>query len=496
MSTHDADVAVIGAGILGLSTAMALATKHAGLRVVSLEQESGVGRHQSGNNSGVIHSGLYYRPGSAKARMAVAGAERMYAFCAEHGIGAERCGKVVVATHESELERMRELQRRGDANGVPDIRELGPDELREFEPNAAGVAALHIPSTGIADYRGVCEKYRELLESAGGSVRLRSRVSGVRVESDGVELATTTGVVRAKYAVNCAGLQADRIARRAGGVGGSRPADRAVSRRVLRPGAVGSGDAQEPDLSGARPGVSVSGRAFHAAAGWVGRGGAERGAGAQAGGLPLARRIAVRDAAESLSWPGFLRLARDHWQTGLGEVWRSANKSAFVKALQRLMPGLEADQLVRGGAGVRAQALRRDGSLADDFEIARQDRMIHVLNAPSPGATASLLIGEEIASTAESAWLGRLRCWRVGITIPIWSDAFLDEDIREQDEYKDLVDNSAGFDAFVDCCSRSAWRNRRRPFTGCRDKHRSRHCPNTRIAWLDSPATGAQPDNH
>ena len=193
-----ADVAVIGAGILGLSTAMALATRHDGLRVVALEQESGVGRHQSGNNSGVIHSGLYYRPGSAKARMAVAGAERMYAFCDEHGIGAERCGKVVVATHESELERMRELHRRGDANGVPDIRELGPDELREFEPNAAGVAALHIPSTGIADYRGVCEKYRELLESAGGSVRLRSRVSGVRVDPDGVQLATTTGVVRAR----------------------------------------------------------------------------------------------------------------------------------------------------------------------------------------------------------------------------------------------------------------------------------------------------------
>ena len=216
MPDHDADIAVIGAGILGLSTAMALATTHEGLRVVSLEQESGVGRHQSGNNSGVIHSGLYYRPGSAKARMAVAGAERMYAFCDEHGIGAERCGKVVVATHESELERMRELHRRGDANGVPGIRELGPGELHEFEPNAAGVRALHIPSTGIADYRGVCDRYRELLESAGGSVRLRSRVGGVRIDPDGVQLQTSTGVVRARYAVNCAGLQADRIARRAG----------------------------------------------------------------------------------------------------------------------------------------------------------------------------------------------------------------------------------------------------------------------------------------
>ncbi len=406
MSDHDADVVVIGAGILGLSTAMALAQRHQGMRVLALEQESDVGRHQSGNNSGVIHSGLYYRPGSAKARMAVAGAERMYAFCETHGIGVERCGKVVVATHESELERMRELHRRGDANGVPDIRELGPDELRQFEPNAAGVRALHIPSTGIADYPAVCRKYRELLESAGGSVRLGSRVSAVRIETDGVQFSTTTGTVRARHAVNCAGLQADRLARQAraseardlrivpfrGEYYDLVPSARQMLKNLIYP---------VPDPAFPFLGVHFTRRLD---------GSVEAGPNAV---LALRREgyrwrdISPRDTAESLSWPGFLRLARDNWRTGLGEVWRSANKQAFVRALQRLMPALESAQLVRGGAGVRAQALRRDGSLADDFEIARQDRMIHVLNAPSPGATASLLIGEEIAATAESAWFAR-----------------------------------------------------------------------------------------
>ena len=402
-SRVDCDVAVIGAWILGLSTAMALAQQHEGLRVVSLEQESDVARHQTGNNSGVIHSGLYYRPGSAKAQMAVEGAERMYAFCAEHGIGAERCGKVVVATHESELERMQELQRRGDANGVLDIREIGPDELRTLEPQSAGVRALHIPSTGIADYPAVARQYRKLLEATGGEVRLRSRVSAIRQEHDAVALQTTNGQVRARYAVNCAGLQADRLARqsKASAVYELRIVPfrgeyydltsdaRHMLRNLIYP---------VPDPAFPFLGVHFTRRLD---------GTVEAGPNAV---LALKREgyrwrdVSLRDTAESLSWPGFLRLARRHWQTGLGEVWRSANKSAFVSALQRLMPSLDASQLERGGAGVRAQALRRDGSLVDDFEIVSQDRLIHVLNAPSPGATASLLIGEHIAETAASAW--------------------------------------------------------------------------------------------
>ncbi len=403
---YDADVAVIGAGILGLAASLALAQRHEGLRVLALEQESSVAQHQSGNNSGVIHSGLYYRPGSAKARMAVGGAERMYAFCAEHGIGAERCGKVVVATHEVELERMRELHRRGDANGVPDIREIGPDELATLEPYAAGVRALHVPSTGIADYPAVARKYRELLQSGGGDVRLRARVGAIRSDDDGVRLRTSSGEVRVRWAVNCGGLQADRVARRAGAsdaVADLRivpfrgeyydlvPAARGLLRNLIYP---------VPDPAFPFLGVHFTRRLD---------GSVEAGPNAV---LALKREgyrwgdVSLRDTAESLLYPGFLRLARRHWRTGLSEVWRSLNQDAFLRALQRLMPALESSQLVRGGAGVRAQALRRDGSLADDFEIVTAGRLIHVLNAPSPGATSSLLIGEEIASRVESAWLG------------------------------------------------------------------------------------------
>ena len=402
-ATIEADAAVIGAGILGLSTAMALAQRHAGLRVVALEQEAGVGRHQSGNNSGVIHSGLYYRPGSAKARMAVEGAERMYAFCAEHGVGAERCGKVVVATHERELERLAELRRRGEANGVHGIREIGTDELRTLEPNAAGVRALHVPSTGIADYPAVCDTYRSLLEANGGAVRLRSRVGGIRVDADGVALQTTSGLVRARYAVNCAGLQADRVAQRAGARRDVRIVPfrgeyydltddaRGLVRNLIYP---------VPDPAFPFLGVHFTRRLD---------GSVEAGPNAV---LALRREgyrwrdVSLGDAWDAVSYVGFLRLARRHWRTGLGEVWRSASKPAFVAALQRLMPALQGSQLVRGGAGVRAQALERDGSLVDDFQIVETDRMIHVLNAPSPGATASLPIGEQIAQMAAQSWFG------------------------------------------------------------------------------------------
>lgn len=402
----DADAAVIGAGILGLSTAMALARKHPGLRVVALEQEAGVARHQSGNNSGVIHSGLYYRPGSAKARMAVEGAERLYAFCAEHGIGAERCGKVVVATHERELERLAELRRRGEANGVPDLREIGPDELRALEPHAEGIRALHVPGTGIADYPAVCRAYRALLEDAGGELRLRSRVGALRLDDDGVSLHTGSGIVRARYAVNCAGLQADRVAQRAGAKRDVRivpfrgeyydltESARDMVRNLIYP---------VPDPAFPFLGVHFTRRLD---------GSVEAGPNAV---LALRREgyrwrdVSPADAWDAVSYVGFLRLAKRHWRTGLGEVWRSANKRAFVTALQRLMPTLQGEQLIRGGAGVRAQALERDGSLVDDFQIVETDRMIHVLNAPSPGATASLPIGERIAELAGASWFNAQR---------------------------------------------------------------------------------------
>ena len=404
MGEEQFDVAVIGAGILGLATAKSLA--EAGLRVLVLEQEGEIAKHQSGSNSGVIHSGLYYRPGSAKARMAVAGAERMYAFCEEYGVGAERCGKVVVAVREAELERLAELKRRGDANGVSGIREIGPDELRELEPHAAGIRALHVPSTGIADYPAVCRAYLGIVQELGGELRRRSKVTGVRVERDQVQLETGGGEASAKWAVNCAGLQADRVARAAGAGQAVRDlrivpfrgeyyelaeSARPMVRNLIYP---------VPDPAFPFLGVHFTRRLD---------GSVEAGPNAV---LALRREgyrwrdVSLRDAFESLTWPGLLRLAAKHGGTGMGEVWRSASKPAFTKALQRLLPALRGDQLARGGAGVRAQALRRDGSLVDDFEIAETERIIHVLNAPSPGATASLAIGDEIAARARRSWLG------------------------------------------------------------------------------------------
>ena len=397
-SATPCDVAVIGGGIIGLATALALVERFAGLSVVVIEKESDVGQHQTGHNSGVIHSGLYYRPGSAKARLAVRGSEQMLEFCREHDIPHERCGKVVVATDESQTGRLRALAERGGANGVPGIREIGAEELAELEPAARGVRALHVPSTGIADYDAVTQRYRALVEARDGVVRTGIEVTGLRAGGGGLRIDTSDGPIEARHLVNCAGLMADRVARLAG----FRPTLRIIPFRgeyyALRPeasGLVRNLIYPVPDPNFPFLGVHFTRRVD---------GTVEAGPNAV---LALRREgyrwrdIDAGDVWDALSFPGFQRLALRYWRTGLGEIYRSASRRAFTTALQALVPAVRASDLVRAGAGVRAQALDPDGGLVDDFRLIAESGMIHVLNAPSPGATASLGIGQEIATMAD-----------------------------------------------------------------------------------------------
>ncbi len=403
MADTPCDVAIIGAGILGLATAMELSGRYSGLSIVVLEKEATIASHQTGHNSGVIHSGLYYRPGSEKARLAVRGAEQMVAFCQEHDLPFERCGKIVVATKASQIPALEELQQRGRANGVPDLRVLDGDELREFEPHVVGLRALHVPSTGIVDYGAVAQRYREIVEQRGGDVRIGARVRSIRTTASGVRLRLAGGdAIQAKHVVNCAGLFADRVSSLAGAAPGLkivpfrgeyydlRPQRRHLVRNLIYP---------VPDPAFPFLGVHFTRRVD---------GSVEAGPNAV---LALQREgyrwrdVNLRDTWDSISYPGFQRLARRYWRMGAGEIYRSASKRAFVHALQALIPEIEASDVERGGAGVRAQALAPDGSLVDDFRIVETERMIHVLNAPSPGATSSIGIGQTIAAMA-AAWFG------------------------------------------------------------------------------------------
>jgi len=390
------DVGILGGGIVGCAVALAL-SRRPGVSLVVLEAEAELAAHQTGHNSGVIHSGLYYAPGSLKARLSAAGRERLFAFCAEQGLPVERCGKLVIAVDESQLPALAELQRRGEANGLAGLRWLGPEELREREPHAAGIAGLLVPQTGIVDYGEVTRAYARLFVARGGEVRTGCRVTGVRRLPDGLVLETGQGEVRVGHLINCAGLQSDRVARLAG----QEPRLQIVPFRgeyyqltPAREGLVRSLIYPVPDPRFPFLGVHFTRR--------VG-GGVEAGPNAV---LALAREgyrwgdVSARDLLELGTYPGFWRLALRHWRMGLGETWRSLAKPAFVAALQRLIPELTAADLQPGGAGVRAQALDPSGKLVDDFCILEGERMIHVLNAPSPAATASLPIGEEIARRA------------------------------------------------------------------------------------------------
>ncbi|MET9465050.1 L-2-hydroxyglutarate oxidase [Streptomyces sp. NPDC006544] len=395
MGRVDCDVLVIGGGIVGLSTAHALARLAPGTRVVVLEKEDGPARHQTGRNSGVIHSGIYYRPGSLKARFAVRGAAEMVKFCAEHGIAHEVTGKLIVATERDELPRLHALVQRGRENGIP-VRELGPTQIAEYEPQVRGLAAIHVGTTGIVDYGRVAE---QLAESSGAEIVYGGAVDLISRRASGVAVRTSAGlVVRARVLVNCAGLQCDRMARLAGDDPGMRIVPfRGEYYDLTRPELVRGLVYPVPDPAfpflgvhltrGIGGGVHVGPNAVPALAregyGWS--------------------TVRPRDLADELAWPGSWRMAARHWRYGAGEVRRSASKAAFVEAVRRLLPAVTAADLAPAAAGVRAQAVLRDGTLVDDFLIREAPRTVHVLNAPSPAATASLPIGREIASRALSA---------------------------------------------------------------------------------------------
>ena len=387
------DFAVIGGGIVGLSTARSLLRRYSGAGVLVLEKEAGWARHQTGHNSGVIHSGVYYKPGSLKARFSKEGGERLVEFCREHGIAYEICGKVIVATEQEEIPSLRNLYERGVKNGL-EVEKIGPEELKELEPHATGIAALKVPSTGIVDFVGVTTAFAKMVAREGGELRTGAEVTDISETGDGVELRTRGESFRARVLVNCAGLHSDRVAALSRVEAGAKvvpfrgeyyelkPERRYLVRNLIYP---------VPD-----PNFPFLGVHFTRSV----EGGVEAGPNAVLG---LAREgykktdLNARDLAETLSYPAFWRLVGRNWRTGAGEIWRSLSKKAFVRGLRRLVPEVEEDDLVPTEAGVRAQALMKDGALMDDFLIVEGERSVHVLNAPSPAATACIPIGESIA---------------------------------------------------------------------------------------------------
>jgi L-2-hydroxyglutarate oxidase len=397
--TSTVDVAIVGGGIVGLATAMALVKEH-GLSVVVLEAEGGVARHQTGNNSGVIHSGLYYKPGSLKAKLCSEGREAMYRFCAEHGVPHDRCGKIVVATLENELPALAELERRGTANGLKP-RGLSPEKIKEHEPNISGIAGMFVEETGIVKYSAVAEAYAGVIRDNGSQVLTNARVQKV-VASDGeIIVETPRGEVRCRHLVNCGGLESDRVAR----LCGIDPGVQIVPFRGEYYQLAKSSEHLVRNLVYPVPDPRFPFLGVHFTR-MIG-GGVEAGPNAV---LAWSRKgyhrgnFNLRDAAEIATFGGMWRMARKYWKTACGEVYRSYSKRAFLKALQRLLPALTLADLQPGGAGVRAQAMEPSGALVDDFRIIENDRMIHVLNAPSPAATASISIGRYIAATAAKSW--------------------------------------------------------------------------------------------
>ncbi len=389
---QSADVAIIGGGIVGLATGYQLARQFPQKKIVLFEKEAGLAEHQTGRNSGVIHSGIYYKPGSLKAVNCREGRKALIQFCQEEGVAHEICGKVIVALEERELPALERIFERGQANGVA-CEVIGAERLRELEPHCAGIKAIHVPEAGIVDYKGVCRRLAARIEEAGGTILTNARVTALTVNSHATVIASLAGEVATQYVVNCAGLYCDRVTE----MSGVKPEAKIVPFRGEYFELVPSAEHLCRNLIYPVPDPAFPFLGVHFTR--MALGGVECGPNAV---LAFAREgyhlsdVNVRDLVESLTYPGFIRMAARNWRMGMGELWRSISKRAFVKSLMRLVPEIRAEHLHAAPAGVRAQALSRDGSLVDDFAIQESERVVNVLNAPSPAATASLNIGRLI----------------------------------------------------------------------------------------------------
>jgi len=388
------DVIIVGGGIVGLATAFRLLEAQPRLKVLLVEKETKLAAHQTGNNSGVLHSGLYYKPGSAKAQCAVQGLQQMIAFCRQHGIAHEQCGKIVVATEEGELPRLDNLMARGQANGLQGLRKLTPAQIKEIEPHAAGLAAIHVPQEGIVDYPAVCHKLGELIRDRGGRIQLGARVEKIVAGGGGWTVETNAGGFGGAFVITCGGLHADRLVRAAR----QTPSAQIVPFRgeyyVIkkeRQHLVRNLIYPVPDPKFPFLGVHFT-RLIH--------GGIEAGPNAV---LAFAREgykwtsVNARDLAESLVFPGLWKFLGKYPGLCTYEIRRSLSRGEFCRSLQKLVPEIRAEDLEPGGAGVRAQAMTRDGNLVEDFHFEEARGILHVVNAPSPAATASLAIGARIA---------------------------------------------------------------------------------------------------
>jgi L-2-hydroxyglutarate oxidase len=391
------DVVVVGGGIVGLATALRLKQSKPELKVLVLEKEREVSAHQTGHNSGVIHSGIYYKPGSLKARNCIDGYHQLIAFCQEQSIPYELCGKVIVATREHQLPALEQVYQRGVQNGLEGLKHLSSEEIKEHEPHCTGIKGVFVPQTGIVDYKKVGEKIADVFRDLGGSIQLGSKVTGVKPSQSGVLVETTQGAHEARLMINCAGLYCDKIAAMAGQnldvriipfrgeYYALKPEKASLVKNLIYP---------VPDPNFPFLGVHFTRRIS---------GEIEAGPNAV---LAYRREGYTKkdvhwgELWESLSWKGFRKVALKYWQTGLGELYRSYSKRAFTNALQELVPEVQQNDLEIAGAGVRAQACDRNGGLIDDFVIREDVGCIHVLNAPSPAATSSLSIGSSVAELA------------------------------------------------------------------------------------------------